>query len=46
MASSSILVITFGASWFKLPLWLGQNRLERVGRVWKPSAVYHKTGVV
>ncbi len=22
-----------GASWFKPPLWLGQNRLERGGRV-------------
>jgi len=29
-----------GTSWIKKPLWLAQNRLERGGRVWKPSAVF------
>ncbi len=28
----------FGASWFKLPLWLGQNRLERDGHVFEPQS--------
>jgi len=27
-----------GASWFKLPLWLVQNRLERGGHVFEPKS--------
>jgi len=30
-------VISFGASWIKLPLWLDQNRLERGSHVFEPK---------
>jgi len=29
--------MVFGVSWIKLSLWLGQNRLERGGRVFEPQ---------